>query len=151
MPAPRVYVVEITDIEPDIVVGTIVRSFRDMQVNDFLMPYIPQQSKITLTESKKGLDGKIIASEEKATLFGYTDIAFIDKGNNDGVVPGQKYSIYHQEKERIDPKARKYTLLPIINFGTLLVLHTEETTSTVLITRSDRDIAPGANICTLLK
>lgn len=144
-------ILEITEIEPDFVVGTIIRSFRDMQVNDLLMPYIPRQSKITLAESKKGLDGKIIASEENATMFGDDTIVFIDKGNNDGVVTGQQYSIYYQEKERIDPKIRKYTLLPIIDFGTLLVLHTEETTSTVLITRSDRDIAPWANICTLLQ
>ncbi|RZB30608.1 MAG: hypothetical protein SRB1_02888 [Desulfobacteraceae bacterium Eth-SRB1] len=140
-------ILEITEIEPDFVTGTIIRSFRDMRVNDLLMPYISRQPKITLSESKKELNGKIIASEENTTVFGNDTIAFIDKGYNDGVVPGQQYSIYYQEKERLDPKSKKYTLLSKVNFGTLFVLRTEQTTSTVLITRSDKSITPGAKIC----
>jgi len=143
-------ILEITDIEPDFVLGTIIRSFRDMRANDLLMPYIPREPKITLSESKKELNGKIIASEENASIFGDNTIAFIDKGDNDKVVPGQQYSIYYQEKERLNPKSRKYTLLSIVDFGTVFVLHTEQTTSTVLITRSDKSITPGAKICSPL-
>jgi len=118
--------------------------------NDLLMPYILRQPKITLRESKKELNGKIIASEENTTVFGDGAIAFIDKGDNDGVIPGQQYSIYYQEKERLDPKSKKYTLLSIVDYGTLFILRTEQTTSTVLITRSDKSITPGAKICSPL-
>ena len=38
-----------------------------------------------------------------------------------------------------------------VNFGTFLVLHTESTTSTVLIIRSDKDISPGALFCSSLQ
>ena len=143
-------ILEITEKHPDLATARVVQSFRAIAVNDLLMPYQPLSKKIFLTKSKKGLEGSIIGSEEKATIIGDSTIVFIDRGNQDGVMPGQYYSIYYQEKERLDPKSKKYTLLPIVNFGTLFVLRTEKTTSTVLITRSDKSITPGATICSPL-
>ncbi len=143
-------ILEITEKKPDFAVGRIVQSFRSIAVNDLLMPYQPLSKKIFMTESKKGLEGSIIGSKEKATIIGDSTIAFIDRGNQDGVMPGQYYSIYYQEKKRLDPKSKKYTLLSIVDFGTLFVLRTEQTTSTVLITRADKSITPGAKICSPL-
>lgn len=143
-------ILEITEQHPDFAVARIIQSFRSVAVNDLLMPYQPLSKKILITESKKGLEGSIIGSEEKVTIIGDGTIAFIDRGNQDGIMPGQYYSIYYQEKKRLDPKSKKYTLLSIVDFGTLFVLRTEQTTSTVLITRSDKSITPGAKICSPL-
>lgn len=143
-------ILEITEKHPDFSVARIVQSFRAIAVNDLLMPYQPLSKKIFMTKSKKGLEGSIIGSEEKATIIGDSTIAFVDRGNQDGVMPGQYYSIYYQEKKRLDPKSKKYTLLSIVDFGTLFVLRTEQTTSTVLITRSDKSISPGDKICSPL-
>ncbi|MBU3981646.1 MAG: hypothetical protein KKG97_10060, partial [Proteobacteria bacterium] len=101
---------------------------------------------IILTESKKELKGKIIVSEEHASIIGDNTVAFIDKGNMDGVRPGQGYSIFYQEKKQLDPGTKGDVYLTPVNFGTLLVLHAEETTSTVLITSSEKSIYPGADI-----
>lgn len=137
---------EITEKHPGFAVARIVQSFRTIEVNDLLMPYQALSKKIFITKSKKGLKGSIIESEEKATIIGDSTIAFIDRGNQDGIMPGQYYSIYYQEKKRLDPKSKKYTLLSIVDFGTLFVLRTEQNTSTVLITRSDKSITPGDKI-----
>ncbi len=143
-------ILEITEQHPDFAVARVIQSFRSIAVNDLLMPYQPLSKKILITESKKGLEGSIIGSEEKVTIIGDSAIAFIDRGNQDGVMPGQYYSIYYQGKKRLDPKSKKYTLLSIVDFGTLFVLRTEQTTSTVLITRSDKSITPGDKICSPL-
>jgi hypothetical protein len=143
-------ILEITEKKPDFAVATVLKSFRSIAVNDFVMPYKQQSSKIFITKSKEGLEGSIIGSEEKSTIIGDSTIAFIDMGSQDGVLPGQYYSIYYQEKKRLDPKSKKYTLLSIVDFGTLFVLRTKQTTSTVLITRSDKGIAPGDKICSPL-
>jgi hypothetical protein len=103
--------------------------------------------RIELTQSKKGLNGELILSEEHADNMGDNDIAFIDKGSNDDVKLGQQYSIYYQEKQRLNRKTKEDVLLTQVVYGSLLVLHTEQTTSTVLITRSDQSINPGAKIC----
>ena len=138
--------VEITEGHSKFAIGRILQSFRSIEVNDLLMPYQVRSPKITLTQSKEGLEGKIIASEGHEIMFGEHAVVFIDRGRKDGVRVGQLYSVYYQEKERIDPKAKEYVLLPPVDYGKILILHTEETTATALITKADRAIEPGAKI-----
>ena len=140
-------VVLITKKEPGFVVAKVVKSFRTIAVNDLIMPYKKRSPRIVLTQSKHDLDGKIIGSEEHEKNIGDHTVAFIDKGDQDGVETGQSYNIYYQEKEKLDKKSKQSILLTPVIHGSLLVLHTEPTTSTVLITRSDQTIQPGTKIC----
>ena len=141
-------VVEITKKEPGFVLGKVVQSYRSIAVNDLLMPYKKRSPRIALTKSRKGLNGKIISAEEHVNNIGDETIAFIDKGSEDGVTPGQSYSIYYQERDKKNRLGTKENVLlsPVV-YGTLLVLTTEQTTSTVLITRTEKSIQPGAAIC----
>jgi len=84
-------------------------------------------------------------------MFGESAIAFIDKGEQEGVRPGQLYWIYKQEKFRINPKEKYETTLTPVLLGELLVLRTEKTTATVMITDSRRAIEPGTKIITPFK
>jgi hypothetical protein len=140
-------VVEITKKEPGFVLGKVVQSYRSIAVNDLLMPYKKRSPRIALTESRKGLNGKIISAEEHVNNIGDETIAFIDKGGEDGVTPGQSYSIYYQERDKNGREIKEKVLLSPVVYGTLLVLTTEQTTSTVLITRTEKSIQPGAAIC----
>ena len=139
-------VVVITKKEPGFVVARVVKSYRSIALNDLLMPYKKRSPRIALTQSKSGLNGKIIVAEEHDNNIGDHAVAFIDKGDQDGVEIGQSYSIYYQEKEQLNKKSKEEVLLTPIIYGSLLVLHTEPTTSTVLITQSDESIPPGAKI-----
>ncbi len=141
-------IVEITKREPGFALAKVAQSFRSIHLNDYLMPYSKRSKKITLTESKEGLEGKIITTEEHRTIIGDTTIAFIDKGDKDGVKSGQLYSIYYQETELSDSATKKEVPFTSVDFGTLIVLHTEKTTSTVLITKSSKSIHPGVRIRT---
>ena len=140
-------IVEITKIEPSFAMARVIQSYRTIEVGNLLIPYKRRSPNIELTQSKKGLTGQLIISEEHADIIGDNDIAFIDKGSRDDVKPGQQYSLYYQEKQRLDMESKEDVLLTPIVYGMLLVLHTEQTTSTVLITRSDQSIKPGAKIC----
>lgn len=126
----------------------VMKSFRDIKINDLLMPYQKRSAKITLAQSVKELDGNIIVSEEHKSLIGDHAVSFINKGIQDKVEPGQIYSIYYQETGRITPKSRKTITISPVDFGSLLVLHSEETTATVLITKTNKDIKPGDKIRT---
>ena len=68
---------------------------------------------------------------------------FIDKGSQDQVEPGQSYVVYYQEKQRIDPKSKEETLLPPVNYGTFIILHTELETATAMVVKADSNISPG--------
>jgi hypothetical protein len=107
------------------------------------MPFQKRSPKITLRESKEGLKGRIIVSEEPRILFGDHTIAFIDRGSRHGIAPGQIYTLYNQEKSRLDKRDKNDTPLIPIDFASFLVLQAEETTASVLIDRAERSISPG--------
>lgn len=141
-------VVEVTDVQPEFAMGRVLQSFRHIELNDLLMPYEARSPKITLTESKQGLEGKIIASEGHESIFADHTVVFIDKGRKDGIRVGQSYSVYYQEKERLHPKAKEDIVLPPVDYAKIIILRTEDTTATALITMSEKAIQSGAKIHT---
>jgi len=142
-------VVKITDVEPTFSMGKVVRSFRHIEINDLLMPYEARSPKITLTDSEMGLKGKIIVAEEREEVIGDLDVVFIDKGRKDRVKVGQAYSVYYQDKESFDWRSKDSIVLAPVDFGKILILHTEETTATALVTAAhNKAIYPGASIRT---
>ncbi len=128
-------VVEIIKNEDEFDVGRILRSYRRIQTKDLLMPYKNRSPKIALSESKRGIEGQIIDTEEKNRLFAVNNIAFINKGKIDGMKTGQEYSIYEL---KIADSVRVN-----MDFGSLLILHVEEAASTALITYSQHSMRPG--------
>ncbi|MFO7665803.1 MAG: LysM peptidoglycan-binding domain-containing protein [Desulfobacterales bacterium] len=139
-------VVEIKEIEPLYAIAEIIKTYRAIAVNDLLMPFEPKSPEIPIIECEKGIDGAIISSEEKREIIGDNTVVFINKGIKDGIKPGQSYSIYYQDKQKISPDSKKEIYLAPVDFGSLIVLQTEQTTSSALVTRSDKDIYPGAKI-----
>jgi len=141
-------VVEITNTAPRFAIAKVIRSFNNIRVNDKLMPYKRRSINIVQQKSREGLLGKIIVAEEHNLLIGDRTTAFINKGEDNGVKPGQYYSIFYQKKSSTDPASRKKIPLDAVIFGKFIVLHTEKTTSTVYIISTNRQIAPGSKICT---
>ena len=140
--------VEVVKKEADFFIARVVKSYRAIEVNDFILPYIKRSPKIPVTESVKDLVGKIIISEDHLELIGDFTTAFIDKGADDNVAPGQIYSLFYQEKEALNPGGKKSVALDPVDYGKLIVLHTEKNTSTVLVTQADRHASPGTLIRT---
>jgi LysM repeat protein len=136
-------VVEIVQDEPDFQIGKVVHSFRNIRVDDMLMPYTERHPKIPLRSSQEGISGKILASEDHKTMMGEHDIAFINKGSLDGLAPGQQYRIYEEEVFVSGSGDTEKIVRTPMDFGTVLVLLAEESVSTVLIIRSQKNIHPG--------
>ncbi len=131
---------EMISQEPVIAEAKVLKSAKPIQINDKIMPYKRRSPDIPLTESVKNFDCRILVTMEHEKIFGQT-IAFIDKGETEGVKPGQEYSIYY--KEELNPVSKK------IDIGRLMVLQTEPTTATVVITSSKRDLEPGLGVRTI--
>tara|TARA_B100002003_G_C14053385_1_gene507280 strand:+ start:334 stop:720 length:387 start_codon:yes stop_codon:yes gene_type:complete len=121
----------------------MIQSSRAVEINNLVVPFAKRPSKIPLTDSMKGLYGKIIVSEEHEVNFGAHSIAFIDKGVEEGIRSGQLYHIFEQETA-IDPKINLEVSLTPLDFGSMLVLFTEKTAATVLIFQSDKNVYSGA-------
>jgi len=144
-------VVEIIQQEEHFAIGKIIKSYRPIYVNDKLMPYNRRGTRISLQKSQEGIQGRIIEGEEHQTMIGDTTIAFIDKGKSDGIKPGQFYSLYYEDEHRVRTKSGEQVIFTPVDFGELLVIHIEDTTSTVLITRTEKEFGAGATIRTPLQ
>ena len=144
-------VVEIIIKRPEFVVGRIIAGYRPIKVGDMLMPYVERMKTVDMHPTPPGIEGNIILAEEHQSIFGETTVAFIDKGKSDGVEPGQFYWIFKQEKYLLNPKDDNAVTLTPVLLGELLVLRTENTTATVMITDSRRAITAGERIISPFK
>ena len=141
-------IVEVFKKEPDMLIAKVVKSFRDIRVDDLLMPFRPQSPKVLLQPSTPGIDGQIIVSERHTDLIGDHMLAFMDKGRDDNIQVGQRYSLYEKQKTVLANNEIGVKALPPVDIGTCLVLHTEQTTSTVIITNAVKAIVPGERLRT---
>ncbi|MDJ0784071.1 MAG: LysM domain-containing protein [Desulfosarcinaceae bacterium] len=139
-------VVEIIQNHPQYSLARIIRSFRDIKIKDQLMPYQSRAIDLNLMPGVEGLESAVITSEEHTNIMGDNTIAFIDKGARENVYPGQQYMLYNQEEVALEPGSTETIRLAPEYIGTLLVLHTEETTATVLITSAQRQVEPGQKL-----
>lgn len=138
--------VEVVKRDPDLVTVNVLKSFRPINEGDLLMPYTVRDPKIPIKPSTPGIDGQVITSEDHTILTGDFMLAFIDKGSADNIEVGQQYSVYR--KPLTDDKNGTGVELPPVDFGTLLVLHTEQNTSTAVVVNTTNNIDPGEHFRT---
>jgi LysM repeat protein len=134
-------VVEIISNESKYAIGKVIKGYREIMPGEPLMNYEAFSPSIDVTQSTPGIEGTILASEEQTNLISDHVISFIDKGRVDNIRPGQIYSVYTQQT------MGRIQLKPV-EIGTVVVLRTEETTSTVYVTKALDKIEPGEKIRT---
>lgn len=134
-------IIEITSVKAQYAIAQVIKSHKTIRVDDLLMAYQAQNANLIVSQSIPGLRGQIIGSEEHNKLIGANMVAFIDKGQDDNIRPGQVYTISHEETE-VPPSGETITLDPI-DIGSLVVLRTEKNTATVYITDSKEAIKDG--------
>ncbi len=139
-------IVEILELKENLAVGRIMASFREIHEGDRLMPFMPRQQKFELKQGIKGIEGKIIKSEDSWRIIGEHLIAFMDKGSQQGIEVGQQYEVLFPVMEKKGTGSRNPEELEREEMGSLVVLHTEETTATVLITESKQELSEGMPI-----
>lgn len=144
-------VLEITEKESNLSVGKIINSYRNIQIGDMIIPFSQRSPNIQFIAPPKDLTGKVLVSEDHARLIGSDMVVFINKGASDGVKPGQRFLIYEQETAKPDSKFKEAIKLPPTDYAVLLVLLTEENTSTVLVTNAVKNLSPGATFRPYLK
>ena len=98
----RTGVVVILAAQADSSMAEIVASCTDMQVGDYLMPFSPipvpllpgQPTATRLTPETGEMRGEIVASLQEITTLAEGYLVSIDMGENDGVVPGNLFTVF---------------------------------------------------------
>lgn len=133
---------EIVGVTERFAEAKIVSAFRDIREGDLVMPFRHRSDRIRMLDPVPGLSGRMIKAEDGEALIGEHTVAFINKGESDRVKPGQTYTLYYREATTAGLGANPIPLSEE-TLGKMMVLHTEETTSTVLITNSVDQIPDG--------
>jgi hypothetical protein len=137
-------IVQVTERQPEYAIGKVLKSYRPILLSDKLMPYNRRNPRILFEKSKEGIDGTIMISEEHLNMFAELNTAFIDRGRIHGIKEGQIYSVYYRDENKLGTAKSTQTITIPVNCGELIVLHVEDTNSTVLITDSEKELFDGA-------
>jgi len=125
----------------------ITENYHAVLEGDMVMEYHKRDPILTVEDYPDPIDAKIICSENNNIMINDYTIAFINIGGT-SVKPGQIYSIF-RKNEPVDnttwPMKKKKNSIKLKNLesGKLIVLHTEDIASTVMILSSNYAIYPS--------
>ena len=129
--------------EDNFAVGKVERAFLNIRVGDLIMPFERRMVEMVRRNPPADITGEIVMAEAGNLIIGDNVIAFINRGRKHGVQIGHVYNVFYQESGRRSPRSNRRVPLEPVDFGEFIVLLTEDITSTVLITQTDRQIEPG--------
>lgn len=142
--------IKILEHKGDYATAIIVNSYRDANVGDRIMNYYERDTVLSVQENPNPIDASLVCSEEDTVMINDYQIAFINKGRQDNVQPGQIYTILQENKSAFDGSDSNWTQkskiippLDPLNSGKLIVLHAEDIAATVMILSSKCDLHPG--------
>ncbi len=131
-------------------IAVITNSYRDAAVNDRIMAYYERDTVLSVQENPAPIEANLLCSEENTVMLNDYQIAFIDRGRQDNVLPGQIYTVLQKNNSAFDAsdtiwpgKADKKVALDPLKSGKLIVLHAEDIAATVMILSSRRALYPG--------
>ncbi len=136
-------VIEIIKNNSQYAIAKVIDIYREIRIKDRIMAYTKRPLTIPIKKATLESEGRIIVAEEHNEIMGENTIAFINKGETDSIKPGQNYEIFYRMRHSLRSNKKDFMDLDPIKIGSLVVLHTEKETSTVLIYDSSQSISAG--------
>jgi peptidoglycan-associated lipoprotein len=121
----------------------IEEAYRALSIGSRVDFYKPLDPRISLKQAPEGMEGRVIWSYEGVISLGQGTVVFLDRGSNDGVEAGQCYEIYRVPAAGTEPSGRPHKEHLSTVIGELLILRTEEQSSSALITQSELPMEVG--------
>ncbi|MER3445775.1 MAG: hypothetical protein C4291_02570 [Candidatus Dadabacteria bacterium] len=121
----------------------ITSSYREITRGAKIRPIEPFVKEVVLKKGIEEVDGYVVDTLNSVELSGKGDIVYIDVGQEDGVVPGNTFSIYKLPRRAFDPDARRDVVIPGTFLGRLVVLNVQKEAATGIIIESTRQIEKG--------
>jgi hypothetical protein len=122
--------IRVTCIYPDTVEGLLIDSDDTVVRTDLLLPYKSPVRRFTPHSSNAKVEGRIIDTENQQFLISNNDFVFLNRGRKHGVDDGLKLAVVRRGDGLFPEDDRR---LPFVTFGNLLVVDTNELTSTAYV------------------
>lgn len=132
-----------------VVEGRVNTSFKEITLGAYLKPYSEPVREVEITKAEAEVSGVIVMSLESKENLSEGDIAYLDKGNSDGLRKGNVMRIFRPVPEVEDPmRGGKDMSLPPLELGTLVVLEAGDSTSTAVVVKGSKPIVWGDKVST---
>ncbi|MCF8045852.1 MAG: LysM peptidoglycan-binding domain-containing protein [Desulfarculaceae bacterium] len=138
--------VEVTGAKEGYYTGKITESFAAVHPGDLLMGYTQRSGEIPVKEDPPEIQANLVCNDNDDALMAENSVAYMNRGSSDRVRPGDMYTVYRNP----DAAASTFRGDTEIEFdpekvGRLIVLHTEDISSTVIIVKNAKDmvVEPG--------
>jgi hypothetical protein len=124
-------ILEVTGIQEGYFKARITQGFRESKAGDDVIPFMetlpPVVPEVIRTPD---IGGYIVESYMTTKMTSQRDVIFLDKGINDGLEPGDTFSVFSDGELRITE-------------GTIQVISLKPETSTAIIIKSSRELLIG--------
>ena len=138
--------VEVEGLERSFIRGKIVQSFRELERGDLLLPPEPAKIEINPVQNLVDLQGYLVDSLSEMDELGQHQLVFIDRGAEDGVVPGNRFFVLRSGDGVVELNEEFDERLPEEQVGELLVVATQQKNSAALVTRAVLELQRGDRV-----
>lgn len=144
-------IIKVVEVEDNYATALITRSFDHASAGDLIAPFEPSSGKIPVKKSLDTPGAHILCSLANDSLLSEHKIAFINRGSYHGIKPGQTYTLFEQREGINSPYLMIGNTPGAIKIkdramGTIIVLHTEATASTILVLSCSNEFSPGVAV-----
>lgn len=139
-------IAEIDTVEDNVARAHIVRSFSEIERGAYLVPLLNHYQVVAPKQNLLDLTGVIVDSFREVQELAQFHVAFVDKGAKDGVQVGNRLFVMRRGDGRLELEDEAVEKLPWEQIGELLVVETHDRNSTVLVTRSAKELKVGDRV-----
>jgi hypothetical protein len=134
---------EIGEVHSEASFLDVVTAYSEIQPGDRLMRFTEEPQSIREVFSDADVDGQIVAYEPYRLRGGRGDLVILDKGTEDGVEVGRRFSVYRAGREVRDPVTETPILVPDDVVGEAFVVKSSARASLALLTNATTDLVIG--------
>ena len=138
--------IQLTEMAEKSSKALVTESFLEIEPGAALLPYKNRKKEVTLQAPGIDLSGYIVETRTGIQAIAAGDIAYIDRGERQGVKAGNLFYVVRKVTVEIEYFSTSDYDLPVDVLGALLVVETNENTSTVLVIKSIDSIYKGDRI-----
>ncbi|MBN2373013.1 LysM peptidoglycan-binding domain-containing protein [bacterium] len=136
---------KVLEVQDNMSLAEIIKSYHAISIGDMLTPYQAMPKPVLKPPKVKDLDGSIVASEEPKEYLSDFDTVFLNLGKRDGLESGNPLEIYRLKQIKTGANDKTGDLI-VVPLGEVLVLKTEDGTSTGMVTKSIQPVLLGDRI-----
>ncbi len=130
-------IVQVNEIKKGYFTAKVIETYEDINPGDPMMDFLERDKEFIVKENNEKINGNIICDDGDYSMFADDHVVYMNLGEKDNIEIGQVYTIYKNLEKR-----DKVALNPLMT-GKIIVLHTEDTASTVLIFATEESIHRG--------